>query len=80
MEQVRRVQVKIDGQWTDTSMKDIKNGDVFRMFEPNGEEVIGTGLLAGDVNFVALEDAWCNDDGVWGADADGAEEESVDEA
>ena len=80
MEQLRRVQVKMDGQWIDSTMKDIKNGDVFRMFESDGEMVVGTGRVGGSVNFLALGDAWCDDNGVWGVDAGIAEKESVEVA
>jgi hypothetical protein len=37
-------------------MENIKKGDVYRMFEPNGQPVRGEGEFEGFVNFQAVED------------------------
>jgi len=36
---LRTVEVKQNGEWTKTNMIDIKKGQTFRMFEPNGDPV-----------------------------------------
>lgn len=40
MENVRRVQIKINNEWKDIKFADLKKGDVFRLFEPDEKEVI----------------------------------------
>lgn len=42
MEDTRRVQIKdADLNWHDMEFTDLKDGDIFRMFESTGEPVIG---------------------------------------
>ena len=61
----RTVQLRTEQGWRSTEMSAIKQGDVFRMFEPDGKAV----LLKGAIQLRAAEDAACTD-GVWGVQAD----------
>ena len=50
----RKIEVKQPGAWIEVK---IQKGDVFRMFEPNGDCVCGQGDCAGMTEFRADEDA-----------------------
>jgi len=40
MKELRRVKVLREGQWVQVRMKELKVGEKFRMFEPDGTPVI----------------------------------------
>lgn len=48
--------------WHDIEFKELKNGDIFRMFEPTGEPVLDKN---GNWEFVANCDAYLNKNGIW---------------
>lgn len=67
----RRIEVRRGDAWVETEMKEIRNGDVFRMFESNGDPVVGDGpILDGATEYIATEDAHqgcpMEDEGIWG--------------
>lgn len=39
MTDLRKVEKKVGDSWVSTEMKELAVGDIFRMFEPNGEPV-----------------------------------------
>jgi hypothetical protein len=39
MGELRKVQILRNGEWIDSEFKEIKDGDVFRLFEPDGDPV-----------------------------------------
>jgi hypothetical protein len=51
--------------WHDIDFKDIKEGNIFRMFESTGEPVYDN---KGETEFVADCDAYTNIDGIWTVD------------
>jgi hypothetical protein len=51
----RKVEIKKDGEWIESSMKNVKEGDVFRMFESNGDPVVGKGGF--ETEFIAYGDS-----------------------
>jgi hypothetical protein len=59
--QLRKIEVFKNGQWNAILMQDVKMGDVIRMFEPDGERVIGSGHIDGAINFLATTDAFLQD-------------------
>lgn len=48
--------------WHDIEFKELKNGDIFRMFESTGGPVLDKN---GNWEFVANCDAYLNEDGIW---------------
>lgn len=65
----RRVQVywlKTES-WENIDMKDVRCGDLIRMFEPDGNPVVGQGEFEGKTTFVATSDAKLIE-GVWGCE------------
>lgn len=60
-ESKRRTQIFKDDDWRDAELIEVKAGDRFRMFEPNGSPVIGP---HGTINWVAGKDAYINDLGI----------------
>jgi hypothetical protein len=59
--ELRRVEKLVDGQWVQVRMLELKDGDVFRLFEPNGEPVVD----GKDVSEWQVEgDAYVNDMGI----------------
>jgi hypothetical protein len=61
LKNVRTAQIFKDEQWVDIKPIDIKAGDRFRMFEPNGTPVIGP---HGTTSWIASKDAFVNDIGI----------------
>jgi len=60
---IRKAQIKDEKlQWKDINFKDLKNGNVFRLFESTGEEVFG---LSNKTDFIANSDAYLNDNEIW---------------
>ena len=59
---MRSVEILREGQWVNSSMRFIKAGDHFKLYEPNGMPVVGPGMVA---EWVASEDAKENDNGIW---------------
>jgi hypothetical protein len=51
--------------WEKINFREIKKGDLFRLFEPTGESVISE---FGEIEFLALKDAYVNEDGIWKVD------------
>jgi hypothetical protein len=58
---MRRVEIKINGEWEPAKFEDIIEGDIFRLFEPTGEPVED---LDGNTVFTAMTDAFTNEDGI----------------
>jgi hypothetical protein len=54
-EELRKVEILVDGQWTPIQMTEIKAGDRFRMFEPTGEPVLG---MSEETEWVAATDGY----------------------
>lgn len=58
------------GEWISIEHSDLKEGDVFRMFEPDGTSVDGSNgwdeLKGACFEFKATGDAQCVMDGLWG--------------
>ena len=48
--------------WIEIDFKDLKENDIFRLYEPSGEKVMDEG---GKYQFVALCAAYQNEDGIW---------------
>lgn len=42
MEEFKKVEVFKDGEWIGIHFKDLKVGDKYRLFEPDGSRVVGT--------------------------------------
>lgn len=59
MKQIRTVQIFKDMKWQDISFNDLKSGDKFRMFEPDGDPVINT--IDGTTEWVAGSDVYYED-------------------
>jgi hypothetical protein len=57
----RTAQIRKDGQWVDISPENIKAGDLFRMFEPDGTPIPDSN---GNHVWNALKDAYFLVDGV----------------
>lgn len=55
MNELRKVEELIFGQWSETSIRNLRPGCVFRMFEDTGEEVIDKD---GNKIWVALGDPY----------------------
>lgn len=63
----RKVQKQdTNSNWHDIDFKDLKENDIFRMFEPTGEPVVGN---HGTTEFVAYSDAYIKDD-LWQINAE----------
>ena len=56
---LRTVQILISGLWCDGKLSQIKSGDIFKMFEPDGSQVE---LPEGNRTFVADGDAFLTED------------------
>ena len=61
----RKIEVSRDDKWVEVQMKDIRKGEKFRMFEPDGKPVVGQGEFKGKTVFKAEEDPY-EVDGTWG--------------
>ena len=61
----RTCQVKINDEWKEIEFENLKENDIFRLFENTGEEVIGDN---GQVEFTASCDAFSDEDGIWCVD------------
>lgn len=57
---IRKVQKKVNLKWVDIDFKDIKKGDIFRMFKSTGEPVVGD---KNDTMFEVISDAYISEDG-----------------
>jgi len=55
MNEVRITEVNREEEWKVVPLSEVKKGDRFRMFEPDGEPVKN---VSGDVVFVAHEDSF----------------------
>jgi hypothetical protein len=51
--------------WEKINFREIKKGDLFRLFEPTGEPVISE---FGEIEFLAFKNAYINEDGIWKVD------------
>jgi hypothetical protein len=71
MSEMRRCEKKdATGQWVDVAFRDLKKGDVFRLFEPDGR------LVDGDEEVTAASDAY-ETNGVWSIQCDGLKAEEA---
>ena len=62
-EEIRTVQVYKENTWQETELKEIRDGDLFRIFEPDGTPVKSK---YGEGEFVADGDAFFDESlGVW---------------
>lgn len=67
----RRTEILKDGEWIQCRFRDLKSGDTFRLFEPTGEPVV---LRKDKTDFIALSDAYQNEDGIWTIEVGGSVE------
>lgn len=58
----RRVEKYINGKWVDIKFEDLKNDDIFKLFESTNEPVLG---LKEFTVFYATSDAYINKDNIW---------------
>lgn len=58
----RKVEVYQNGGWVMCHPSEIKRGDLYRMYEPNGEPVLDED---GIHQRIAQKDAYQNEDGIW---------------
>jgi hypothetical protein len=66
MSNFRKVERKnFNDRWEEIDFWELKKRDVFRLFEPTGEAVIGS---KGESEFVAISNAYENDVGAWTVD------------
>lgn len=61
----RKVETYKNGEWAELEFMDLKEGDLFRMFEPTGERVEGLDYFAGTNEWVCTTGPYLRDDGVW---------------
>lgn len=59
---IRKAEVLRDGVWMTIRGIDVKAGEIFRLFEPDGTPVKNK---AGLTSFKAIKDARVRSDGVW---------------
>ncbi len=57
----RKIEMLIPEQWVEVSLKSIKKGMTFRMFESTGEPVLGE---KGSTIFIATNDCEITEDGI----------------
>lgn len=69
MNDVRKIEIFKNEQWTESDFLDIKTGDRFRLYEPTGEIVKGNN---GESEFIAKNNPYIMD-GVYGVDVEGGE-------
>ncbi|MFB5758995.1 hypothetical protein [Paenibacillus medicaginis] len=65
MEETRTVQRLVSlasMEWQTIEFRELKQGDAFRMFEPNGEPVVD---MKGRCEFLAMGKPYLNEDGIW---------------
>jgi hypothetical protein len=60
--QLRRVQLFKSDNWVDCKLQDIKSGNIFRMFESDGDTVKDN---KGYTKFLAVSDPSKNREGIW---------------
>lgn len=61
MSDLRKVEILKDGEWIEIEFCELKKDDIFRMFEPTGEEVYDNNR---ENIFVASSDAFAGENGV----------------
>jgi hypothetical protein len=68
MEELRKVEVLRDGEWSEIQFKELEVDDKFRMFEPDRSPVIG---LAGAIEWVVTKGPYRRtEDEVWTVECD----------
>lgn len=60
--ELRTVLVNRSGSWKEINFNELNKGDNFRLFEPNGDEVIDE--KGGNI-FYSTSEPYKNDDGIW---------------
>ena len=58
---LRKCEILKDTNWSEIKFEDLKLDNIFRLFEPNGEMVVGNNK---DTEFKCLSDAYTNKDGI----------------
>ena len=61
MSDIRKVEILKCGGWEISKMIDIKNGDIFRLFEPDGTKVVDS---KGSTSWIADGDSFINNEGI----------------
>jgi hypothetical protein len=61
----RKCEILKSNTWKEIDFKDLKENDIFRLFEPTGESVKD---IDGSTKFAAMCDAYQNEDGIWTTD------------
>lgn len=61
MNDMRKVQIYKNNKWRDIDFMQLKQGDKFRMFEPDGEPVISP--QSGTSEWITTTDIYLNDEG-----------------
>lgn len=63
---LRKVEKQVDDNWIVISLKEVKEGDIFRMTEPGEDTPIGTWQAMSDAYKTPLS---TENDIIWGVDA-----------
>ena len=63
MKELRKVEIFENGQWNEIEFKDLKLGNKFRLFEPDGERVIDK--EKNEDEWMATSDAYLNENEVY---------------
>lgn len=58
----RICQIKVNNEWKEIKFKDLKEDDIFRLFESTGEQVFGDN---NQTEFIASSNAFLNEDDIW---------------
>lgn len=61
----RKIEKLVDEQWVNYQMKDLKDGDIFRMTEPSGVPIANS---LGKTQWTASGDAFLNEQNLWTID------------
>jgi hypothetical protein len=63
MDDVRKVEILKSGEWKEVAFPDLKDGDIFRMFEPNGDPVISN--VDGTIHWKVAGEPYLNEENIW---------------
>lgn len=61
VDEERFTQRKVNGLWEDIKFRELKDGDIFRLFEPDGTPVVDKDIAV----FTTTCDAFLNEDNIW---------------
>lgn len=72
MDNLRTVEILRAGVFYNSDFEDIEKGDIFRLFEPGGNPVIGHKHIT---EFIATSNAYLNENKIWEVEMDEVEYE-----